>query len=61
MCAAVVTMRLVFSGAAALARAWNLRNIETRAVKPTENPLTSLITAALSRRGVHGLTIFKSY
>ena len=37
-CAAVVTMRLVFPGAAALVRAWNLQKaVEVWAVKPTEN------------------------
>jgi hypothetical protein len=45
---AVVTMRSVFPGTAALVRAWNLQNAETRVVKPTENPLTLLITATLS-------------
>ena len=45
---AVVTMRSVFPGTAALVRAWNLQNAETRVVEPTENPLTLLITATLS-------------
>ena len=37
-CAAVVTMRLIFPGAKALARAWDLRKaVETWVVKPTEN------------------------
>ena len=61
MCVAVVTMRLVFPGAAPLARAWDLRNVETWVVKATENPLTSLITAALSPSRRARLTIFKSY
>ena len=61
VCAAVVTMRSVFPGTAALARAWNLQNAETRLVKPTENPLTFLITAALSPSRRARLTIFKSY
>ena len=57
---AVVTMRSVFPGTAALVRAWNLQNAETRAVKPTENPLTLLITAALSPSRRARLTILKS-
>ena len=51
--AAVATMRSVFPGAAALAHVWNLRNAETRAVRPTENPLTSLSSQRLARRGAH--------
>ena len=58
---AVVTMRSVFPGTAALVRAWNLQNAETRVVKPTENPLTLLITATLSSSRRARLTIFKSY
>ena len=58
---AVVTMRSVFPGTAALVRAWNLQNAETRVVKPTENPLTLLITATLSPSRRARLTIFKSY
>ena len=50
---AVVTMRSVFPGTAALARAC--------VAKPTENPLTSLITAALSPSRQARLTIFKFY
>ena len=37
ICAAVVTMCSVFPGASALARAWNLRNVETWVVKPMKN------------------------
>ena len=59
--AAVVAMRSVFPGAAAPARAWDLRNVETGVVKPTENPLTSLITAALSPSRRARLTIFRAY
>ena len=64
--AAIATMcrcdeRSVFPGTAALVRAWNLQNAETRVVKPTENPLTFLITATLSPSRHARLTIFKSY
>ena len=60
--AAIATMcRSVFPGTAALVRAWNLQNAETRVVKPTENPLTLLITATLSPSRRARLTIFKSY
>ena len=55
MRAAVVTMRSVFPVAAALARAWNLRNVETWVVKTTENPLTSLITAPRRAHAFQGL------
>ena len=40
MCAAVVTMRSVFPGAAALARAWNLRNAESFIRRGLSDPQT---------------------